>query len=345
MNRPPHDPPQAGKPPPISPPTKQDPTVAAIIRQWRVLTGRRAAATVIALSGGADSSALAMALAAATPRPKLLAAHIVHDMRTPAEAEADRDASSRLAEALGIPFVDRAIRIRTASGNAEAVARRERYRALREIAIEAGFAFLATGHHAHDQIESVLMALLRGSGPAGLSGIAPRAGLGEAVRLIRPVLSLPPADLRAVCTRAGWRWCVDQSNTDTTRLRAALRAQVLPVLLNLRPSLPRRVLATSRVMRRVSRLLREEAARLDPGAEQWPRQVLRKVNPAVLGELLRAGAAHLTGGTRRDRLGSAQLEPLIRAIRAKSTDPKSFAFGPLHAAVTAQRVTLTCKKP
>src|SRR5262249_13089156 len=158
--------------PSISLPRRTDPTVRAITRSWRSLTGGtsrghdRARRTLIACSGGGDSCGLALALAAAISNPAdlLVIAHLVHDMRPESEPLAHRDAPRDLASALGLPFVERSIRVKTAGGNAEAVARRLRYQALAQLASEHGCPFIATAHHAQDQLETMLMALIRGSG-------------------------------------------------------------------------------------------------------------------------------------------------------------------------------------
>ncbi|MFN0011242.1 MAG: tRNA lysidine(34) synthetase TilS, partial [Phycisphaerales bacterium] len=227
---------------------KRDPVVAGVIRRWRELTtlprSRRAGAgepLLVACSGGADSSALVLMLAAATD--KGIVAHIVHDLRPKREALADCDAAKRLAARVGWRFVQASIKVRALAGNAEANARRVRYEALATLARRCGVGFIATGHQGDDQIETVLMRLMRGSGPTRLAGIRARRVLPglPRVEVIRPMLTVSAADARRVCRGAGWQWQEDRTNADVRLLRNRLRVEVVPRLRKMRPDLAERV--------------------------------------------------------------------------------------------------------
>lgn len=321
---------------------KRDPAARAIVRAWRRLTTPRrssragpGAPVLAACSGGADSSALALALAAS--RAPVTLAHVVHDLRAQAEALADRDAVRALAARLGLPFVEASVRVRAAGGNAEAQARRLRYDALARMAREAGVRFVATAHHAHDQVETVLMRLVRGAGPAGLAGIAERRGLpgsGPRLTLVRPMLGVTPNDARRLCGLAGVSWREDATNADTTRLRARIRAEVLGRVLALRPGVASRVTAAARVQGQAARVLRAHAAALDPACGAWARDVLRAQPAAVVGELLRCVG--------EGRAGARAIEAAARVIRSDATDPKVFTLGRVRVRVTAHRV---CVEP
>jgi tRNA(Ile)-lysidine synthase TilS/MesJ len=125
----------------------------------------KARRTLIACSGGADSSGLVLGLAAAVSEPAdlFVVAHIVHDMRTPREALADRDSARDLAATLGLPFAEDHIRVK--GGNAEANRPPPPLPGLAALAKTHGCPYIATAHHADDQLETILMGLLRGSGP------------------------------------------------------------------------------------------------------------------------------------------------------------------------------------
>lgn len=330
---------------------RRDPAVAAIARAWRRLTlrtpgqpaPRRARGgggpTLIACSGGADSTALALALRAATDR--LALAHIVHDLRPLADAEADRDAVRELAHRLGLPFFEGRTVTRGVGGNTEAVARRRRYAELARLAAENGYPFVATAHHADDQLESIVMALVRGAGPAGLRGVADHRALPRGITLIRPMLGITSADARRLCSLAGVTWRTDATNADTTRLRAALRHGPLADLVRLRPQAPHRAARTARLMADAAAMIRSRADAVFGDAHAWDRAALAAEPESVVGEGLRAAAMRLIADRRRDRLTARRLDPVVAAIRDDSTEPRSFDWpGGLRVMVNARRVEM-----
>lgn len=313
--------------------------VRAIVRQWRGLVGPawRSAPTLIACSGGADSSALALALA--TTRAPLILAHVVHDLRPREVALADRDAAAALASKLAIPFVEAEVHV--GPGNAEAEARRARYQALRRLALQRGAPFVVTAHHAEDQLESMLLALLRGAGPRGLRGAAPTRPLGRGVTLLRPMLGVTRAEARSVCELAGWAWREDETNADTQRARAALRHGPLAEIVRRHPHAARRAARSAALLRDASAVIQRRAAEVFGAELSWPRARLRGEPEAVIGEGLRAAALRLTGGARRDRLGARVVDPVARAARDDSTEPREFHWpGGLVARVTARTVSM-----
>src|SRR5205085_1021082 len=95
---------------------------------------------------------------------------------------------------------------------------------------EHGAVAVLTAHHRDDQSETVLANLLRGAGPIGTAGIAPRRMLPGGVALLRPLLGFTRADLRDYCAAADVRWLEDVSNDDQRHHRNYLRRAVLPQL-------------------------------------------------------------------------------------------------------------------
>jgi tRNA(Ile)-lysidine synthase len=336
---------------------RRDPSVSAIVRAWRTLTSRRGAAragagetTIVGLSGGADSSALLIALASVSHAPeRIIAAHVVHDLRPRAEALADRDAARELATRLGLRFVEAEVKVRHLRGNAEANARRLRYAALARLARELGARFVATAHHAHDQAESVLIALMRGAGPRGLAGVASRRVLSPArpghasVQLIRPMLGVEPDEARRICREAGWAWREDATNRDLTRLRAAVRARLLPVMLELNPSAARAIVRGAALQRKLARLLSTRARRLSDGspAGPWDRARLRRAHEAVVGELLRRAHRSVGAGVGRDRLSQGVIDAAVRLIRSDDTSPHAIDWPGASLVVSARHVRLS----
>ncbi len=332
-----------------TPALRRDPAAREIVRAWRSIAGGREARdderpTLIACSAGADSSALAIALGQVR-RARLVVAHIVHDLRPPEAALRDRDGARDLAGRLDVPFVEAEVETRAHRGNPESIARTLRYRALARLAREHGCRYVATAHHAGDQIETLLMRLLRGTGVRGLSGIAPSRALSRAVALVRPMLTVTRADAERLCVAAGWNWREDATNADTTRLRAALRARVVPVLAELSPKFPARAAATSRVLREAADFVAGHArAVLESGRHgagfRWARADLRALHPAVLHEALRAATAEVSGGHGRDRLSHAPVLRVAHAARSPSTEPRRFRLAGATILVSARLVTI-----
>ena len=324
--------------------TRRDRSVRRIVQDWRRLTaGHAACATIVACSGGADSAALALALVVGKVDIQGLA-HIVHDLRSPIEATADSEAVKALAGRLKLPFFERSVRTdgSTAPPNVEAAARTVRYAALAAICRESGAAFVATAHHANDQLETIIMALVRGAGPDGLRGIAPSMALPDGPIVIRPMLHVTREDAERICTLAEHRWQTDQTNLDTTRLRSALRHGALSQLLELRPDAPKHATRSAELLRDASQLIHQRAHEVFGDAMSWPRNALRDELAVVLGAGFRAAALRLTDGLHADALTTAAIEPAIRAVRDDSTEPREFHWAArLTLGVTANEVTLT----
>ena len=189
----------------------------------------------IACSGGLDSMAL-LRLAHAWATEQGLALHVfhVHHGLSP-NADAWLAHCRKASAALGIAFDSRHVEIVKGKEGTEAAARKLRYRALGEMCALHGAALLLTAHHLDDQAETVLLQLLRGSGPAGLSGMdaANRAPglLGEpSLVMARPLLSLSRAQLEDYARAEGLAWVEDESNDDPRYARNALRHGVMPAL-------------------------------------------------------------------------------------------------------------------
>lgn len=196
---------------------------------------------VVAISGGPDSVALAHLLGGLLVEgqiPRLLLAHVNHQLRG-ADSDADEAFVLGLPAAWGADaarLTVRSLRIETARhaaethDNLEATARAERYRWLAEVAQAEGAAWVAAGHTADDQAETVLFRLLRGSGLQGLGGMAPCRALAEGVVLIRPLLDVPRAEILRYLSERGLSAREDTSNRDERFTRNRLRHELLPML-------------------------------------------------------------------------------------------------------------------
>ena len=187
--------------------------------------------SLVAVSGGADSVALATAivrLAPAGARGQLVIAHADHGLRS--ESVADAEFVGRLAERLGARFVCRRLDVAAAAGGEgfEGRARRLRYEFLAEAAHDAGARHVLVAHTADDQAETILHRLLRGTGVAGLAGMRRARRLADGVALLRPLLHVSRASVRAFLAVTGQEWLEDATNTDLGRARNFLRHEILP---------------------------------------------------------------------------------------------------------------------
>ncbi len=307
-----------------------------------------------------------MALAAgAGRRVPLTMAHVVHDLRPIEQALADRDAAWKLAQRLGVQFVETRVSIVQArtthhpdgashSGNPESIARRLRYAELARLAHELGYGFVATAHHADDQVESVVMGLLRGAGPAGLAGVAAARPIGvggTGIVLIRPMLGVTHEHAVGLCREFGWTWAEDATNADTARLRAGVRHLVSPQMRLLRPSSPARISRTAALMRdvqgliddRVDELLSEATGDQSgsvPSSLSWNRGHLRAERAVVLAGLFQRTSRLLRGGKGADRVTGRLLDPVVRLVRSGGTDPKVYAWPSIEVVVTAHHVRI-----
>ncbi len=185
-------------------------------------------AVVVALSGGADSLALASAVAFEAPKRGLQASAVVVDHGLQEGSTDAATAAAGTARALGLDA--RVVRVEVSGGDGpEAAARTARYEALAAEARTLDAAVL-TGHTLDDQAETVLLGLARGSGAASLQGMAPSSTLPNGVALLRPLLGVRRATTRAACVAEGLEYWDDPHNLDPCFARVRVRERVLPVL-------------------------------------------------------------------------------------------------------------------
>ena len=231
------------------------------------------ATLVLAVSGGPDSVALmhgaARLVASAARHWRLTVAHLDHALR-PDSAE-DATFVADVAAALGLPAEVRRTDVgalaRTEGRSIEDAAREARYRFLEDVAPDG--ALIATAHTADDAAETVLLNLLRGSGLAGARGMPARRG-----RIVRPLLHARRDDLRLLLDEAGIAYRLDQSNADPAHLRNRVRAELLPLLEDLRPGAVERLGRYARLASDDDALLDEIAAaelerRTGPDGLDW----------------------------------------------------------------------------
>jgi tRNA(Ile)-lysidine synthase len=222
----------------------------------------------VAYSGGADSTAL-LGLLAELPqvKPRLRALHIDHGLH--ADSRSWQRVCRAGCRALGVPFATRRLDLPRSRGQSlEAVARTGRYAALAD-SLRSGEVLL-TAHHLEDQLETVLLQLLRGAGLPGLAAMPAVMPLGSGV-LVRPLLTVPRAQLRAWVQARGLRCVEDPANVDPRFDRSYLRHEVLPPILSRWSGAARTVARSARHIAEAQQLLQElaraDVARAADGAE------------------------------------------------------------------------------
>jgi len=202
------------------------------------------ATVVLAVSGGPDSVALAQLVCAARPDLGFLVVHVRHGLRDDAT---DAAAARACAEGLPSAYREVAVRVAVAGQGPEGAARAARYSALLSAAREAGAVAVLVGHTADDQAETVLLNIARGAGLPGLAGMAARRRLANDVMLLRPLLGLRRADVRAVAVATGPPLAHDPTNDDPAQRRARARHGLLPALSGLTGSGTDPVVALARL--------------------------------------------------------------------------------------------------
>jgi tRNA(Ile)-lysidine synthase len=237
----------------------------------------------VAVSGGADSVALLRLLlelrdaAKAKNSFEIAVLHFNHQLRGRA-SDADEKFVRNLAREFELPFYsgteDVSAAAKRAKRNVEDAGRRERYAFFAREMAEGHVACVATAHTMDDQAETVLAHILRGTGLAGLGGIHATSG-----GVLRPLLGIRRADLRAYLQARKQRWREDATNCDVSRTRARIRTKLIPLL---------EKQFQEQVVEHLAQLAehaREDAAFIDAAARERVHKILRGEGPArVRGE-------------------------------------------------------------
>ena len=205
-------------------------TVQAYIAQHQLL--RPAAPVIVGLSGGADSVAL-LHILTQLGYP-CVAAHCNFHLRND-ESDADADFAQQTAEALGLPFrridFDTADYARQNGVSTEMAARTLRYEWFETLRRELGAEAIAVAHHRDDNVETVLLNLIRGTGLSGLCGMRPRNG-----HLVRPLLSVDRHQIVRWLADRHLPFRTDSSNASDVYRRNFVRLRLLPLMEQLNPS-------------------------------------------------------------------------------------------------------------
>jgi tRNA(Ile)-lysidine synthase len=225
------------------------------------------AKVIVAVSGGADSMALLSALfrLRSIYDMTLIVAHVNHQLRGE-EAEQDALFVEQQAARLGLPFYQTCVDVKSLQQRSrmsvQQAARQLRYRFLLALHQALNATRIALGHTADDQAETLLMRLVRGSGPAGFAGM-------PAVRLpfIRPLITVSRAAICAYLQSERYSWVEDSSNTHMLYFRNCVRLDLLPKLQQYNPQIVRR-------LNELADMLRADSQVLEQQVDEWALQTL-----------------------------------------------------------------------
>lgn len=180
---------------------------------------------ILAVSGGVDSVVLLDLALKIIPAKNLIVAHVNHGLRT----EADRDGKfvEKLAVQNNLTFYSKKIKM---IGKSEAEARQKRYQFLREVKEETKASYIITAHHLNDQLETILLNMVRGVGPLNFWGMREMEN-----GILRPLLSFKKVDLINYAKKENLKWHEDKTNQNLNYVRNRIRNKVVPVFEEINP--------------------------------------------------------------------------------------------------------------
>lgn len=268
----------------------------------------------VALSGGADSTALLLACAERWPG-QVEALHVHHGLQAAAD-EFERHCVALCAR-VGVPLKVRRVDARHASGESpEAVAREYRYEALDALVSSGSLTqTVLVAQHADDQVETILLALSRGAGLRGLAAMPARWMRGD-VAYARPLLEVPGEAIRAWLRLRGETWVEDPTNASERYTRNRIRARLLPVLEAAFPQF-RTTFSRSAAHAAQAQEVLDEVAAQDLCATGFPPRIhaVQALSRPRQANLLR----HWLWATYAETPSSAQLNELLDQVAACTT--------------------------
>lgn len=230
------------------------------------------ARVIVAVSGGPDSMALLSLLNRLRHQYALtlLVAHVNHQLRG-REAERDEAFVERQASLLGLPFYRSRVDVKafqqTTGLSPQHAARQLRYAFFQTLQQTVGATHVALGHTSDDQAETLLIRILRGTGPGGLGGIPARRP-----PFVRPLITSCRDDIMAFLEAASVPWLADRSNTQRAYLRNQLRLELVPLLKQYNPRIVTR-------LNELAGMMQADNDVLETQVEQVSRQVLQRLSP------------------------------------------------------------------
>jgi tRNA(Ile)-lysidine synthetase-like protein len=211
---------------------------------------------VLAVSGGVDSMVLLDMVLSCHNKKNIIVAHFDHSLRW-AESDADRELVASICKRediiLEVEKMDIASIARSEKSSLEAIARRERYRFLESVRAKYDAKYILTAHHADDQMETILLGMIKWGKVRGLSGMRVVTG-----HIFRPLLSLTKSDIYSYASEHSIEYHEDSTNTDTDYDRNRIRADIVPVLRDMHPTIHETIGELGEYMQELSAFLSEQ---------------------------------------------------------------------------------------
>ncbi len=305
---------------------------------------------IIGLSGGPDSVCLTHILHKLKERLniELIPVYINHGLR-PEEVPGEIDFCRKFVKELGYDLIVREIDVagyvKLSGENKQEVARRLRYQALNEVLLEKKAQTIAVGHNADDQAETIIMRLIRGTGPQGLQGIPPVRG-----NIIRPLIEIERKEIEDYLFRNGLHYVVDSSNLQAEYLRNWVRLKVIPILKEKNPSIIITLGRLAEIFSEEERiyeievtkaLMRSISRKTDSMIELFLKP-LEAIDKRILRRLLRRAVDEVFG---LRGLSFMHIEEMIEIIKKESTGDRVYIKGNIRAIKGYSLFTITSEPP
>jgi tRNA(Ile)-lysidine synthase len=245
---------------------------------------------ICSVSGGPDSVFLLKCLIKFSKKTpiKIVVGHINHSLRG-IEAELDAKFVEEMAKAHNLPFnstkVDTMAIAKSKKASIEEIGREIRYDFTNELYKKYKADYVATAHHADDNLETILLNFIRGSGLRGLSGMRETSTKKNGLKLFRPLLSISKEEIQHFLDEEEIPYRIDQTNWDTTIPRNFLRHDIIPKLKSLNPNLQNTVLKNSHNTREINDWIKQETndwiAKNSPSADTFDLKAIQSLAKPV----------------------------------------------------------------
>jgi len=300
---------------------------------------------ILAVSGGPDSMALRDIICQLQREShwRIVVVHVNHGLRKAAikDQQLVENYCKKHNLLLVIEKVDVKKRLGKNLGGAEERARELRYRALRKVAKKMKARFIVTAHTRDDQVETIVLNFLRGSGLKGLGGMREVSG-----DIVRPLLNVTKADLFTFIKRRRIPFVIDDTNTSLNFTRNRIRHQLLPILREYNPNLDKLLVGNSYIFSQADIILRGLAQRyLDLMSKTEGARVsislskLTELSPFMQAEVIKAAIERVMGDLRH--LKRVHFDEIFKLLASTQSRSSKRVLGKLFVTKSYDKITVS----